>query len=372
MDTPAASPQVGDVDVSGLRIQPQPSASLSWITFGGSPGESPTLFVRSIQRLAFQQDRVDDDRWIAHYVSTCFDGDALLWYSELDEQIQSSWRSIRIALLRRYPPTTGTGVLSVPGLALSPASTTVTAKSSGEVGFIGLVGEHTLSFGYIFLDVSTGFGITSEKDKALQVVVPTAHQTDILQLRMANVPIDDKFPYLGLALFEGMMPEFGSPGFKLFEGMIVPPPLTGITQITDHRDRTYERNVPRPSRKCGGTQPNSRDSSGRIATWILAACGESMSAGLYRRGSASAKAGERVVAAAWKYNKNTEELTMTWAMDDESECELGAYLPEKERCWPPPSKSEGLHFHRPSDMTPANVGKYIEEMRVRFVFHPAF
>lgn len=77
-------------------------------------------------------------------------------------------------------------MLSVSGLALSPAPTTVTEKSSGEVGLISLVGENTVSLGYISLDVSTGFGITSEKEKALQVVVPTAQKTDILQLRMVR------------------------------------------------------------------------------------------------------------------------------------------------------------------------------------------
>ncbi|KIO32018.1 hypothetical protein M407DRAFT_19044 [Tulasnella calospora MUT 4182] len=357
METPAAAPQARDTDTSD--IIPQSSGSLIWITFGGSPGESSTVFVQSVQRLAFEQGRADDDRWIAHYVSTCFEGDALIWYSDLEEEIQGSWRNVRAALLRRYPPTSGGGPLGSSQLARSPPSTAVAAlKSSGQVGLIGLSKNDGAPQGYISVAIDgsavRGATVTLDKDEASQVIVPRAETADILHLYRAAASTDDKFPYLGLALFDHIA---------------VPEPLKGMYQVPGIRDKMYDRNAPFPSRKCNGREPYAYDGDGPIATWVLEASGESRSAAPYRRRS-DVKDGGPAVAAVWKYNEKTEELTVTWPMDDGTECELGAYLPSENRYDRRPNMSPGLHFHRIVDMTPANIGDYVVDDRVHFAFHP--
>lgn len=163
-----------------MPSEPQSLGTLPWITFGGSLGESPAAFVRSVQRLAFQQGRVDDDRWIAHYVSACFDGEALLWYSELEEEIQGSWRNVRLALLRRYLHVAG-GQLGSSGAHVTPTIGT-TIKTSGQVGLIGVAGNHGAPLGYIAFDTSAGATITLEEDQAFRVVLPRNQSTDVLQL----------------------------------------------------------------------------------------------------------------------------------------------------------------------------------------------
>lgn len=78
------------------------STELPWITFSGAPNESPSAFIQSVQRVAFQHGRVSDDRWLAEYASTCFSDDSLLWYSDLEEETCNSWRKLRKAILHEY------------------------------------------------------------------------------------------------------------------------------------------------------------------------------------------------------------------------------------------------------------------------------
>lgn len=52
--------------------------------------------------MAFQQGRLNDDRWLTEYASTCFSNDSLLWYSDLDDETCSNWKKLRKAFLQRY------------------------------------------------------------------------------------------------------------------------------------------------------------------------------------------------------------------------------------------------------------------------------
>ncbi|KAG9026201.1 hypothetical protein FS837_004691, partial [Tulasnella sp. UAMH 9824] len=101
METPAAAPSQLSREIPS-DILPQPPSAIKWMSFSGSPGESSGDFIQAIQRVAFQQGHGRDDRWIADYIATCFNGDALHWYSELDDETQDSWKKLRTALLRRY------------------------------------------------------------------------------------------------------------------------------------------------------------------------------------------------------------------------------------------------------------------------------
>ncbi|KAG9040950.1 hypothetical protein FS837_012914 [Tulasnella sp. UAMH 9824] len=81
-----------------------PQLSLTqWISFSGASNESGVSFVQSVQRIAFMQNRTEDDKWIAQYASTCFADSALEWYLTLEDKTQTSWKKLRLALVQRYP-----------------------------------------------------------------------------------------------------------------------------------------------------------------------------------------------------------------------------------------------------------------------------
>ncbi|KIO30588.1 hypothetical protein M407DRAFT_5523 [Tulasnella calospora MUT 4182] len=73
-----------------------------WISFTGGPNESVASFIQSVQRVAFQQNRIKNDEWVAELASTCFTDKALVWYLGLDKGTQSSWAKLRIALVKHY------------------------------------------------------------------------------------------------------------------------------------------------------------------------------------------------------------------------------------------------------------------------------
>lgn len=52
--------------------------------------------------MAFQQGKQRDDEWVADFAATCFGGEALEWYVDLDEESQTSWRKLRARLIQRW------------------------------------------------------------------------------------------------------------------------------------------------------------------------------------------------------------------------------------------------------------------------------
>ncbi|KIO32030.1 hypothetical protein M407DRAFT_19055 [Tulasnella calospora MUT 4182] len=94
METPAAAPSQPSSQIVS-DIVPQSSSAITWIAFSGSPGESSGDFIQAVQRVAFQQGHSRDDRWIADFIATCFNGNALHWYSELDDETQESWKKTK-------------------------------------------------------------------------------------------------------------------------------------------------------------------------------------------------------------------------------------------------------------------------------------
>ncbi|KAG8988575.1 hypothetical protein FRB94_000616 [Tulasnella sp. JGI-2019a] len=72
--------------------------------FSGDPGEDATIFVNSIQKIAFAQGRQRDNNWQADYAATCLTGPAMRWYCDLEDEERLSWSDLRRALLQRFPP----------------------------------------------------------------------------------------------------------------------------------------------------------------------------------------------------------------------------------------------------------------------------
>lgn len=74
------------------------------ITFSGdADGTACEHFIRDVRQHAFNSGKTRDTAWIADYASTCFVGGALRWYETLDDEVLGDWKSLRQALLARWP-----------------------------------------------------------------------------------------------------------------------------------------------------------------------------------------------------------------------------------------------------------------------------
>ncbi|KAG8941868.1 hypothetical protein FRC04_004045 [Tulasnella sp. 424] len=71
--------------------------------FHGIDGVEAEEWVCAIRQKALSLQKQRDNDWIADFASTCFVGDALRWYEDLDEDVQRDWRKLRLALLTQWP-----------------------------------------------------------------------------------------------------------------------------------------------------------------------------------------------------------------------------------------------------------------------------
>ncbi|KAG9014478.1 hypothetical protein FRB95_007160 [Tulasnella sp. JGI-2019a] len=96
---------------------------LEQITFEGKGSEDVTVFLQSIKRVAMIQGRQRDDDWMVDYTEASLTGDALRWFSDLDEGTLRSWRTVRNAFLKRFtaPVTNSVGV-PVPAAAVGASA----------------------------------------------------------------------------------------------------------------------------------------------------------------------------------------------------------------------------------------------------------
>lgn len=73
------------------------------LVFYGRDGSECEDFIASVTRAAFDERRPRDWGWMADLAATAFRGDALRWWSALDDGTQSDFRKLRNALLDKYP-----------------------------------------------------------------------------------------------------------------------------------------------------------------------------------------------------------------------------------------------------------------------------
>ncbi|KAG9026150.1 hypothetical protein FRB95_009357 [Tulasnella sp. JGI-2019a] len=99
------------------------------MTFAGIVGEDVPLFLQNIQQEAFKQGRQREDGWIADYALTMLRGRALIWYYDLEEDVQSSWRKLRVAIIDRFgiPDTAAGPSAIVPMVAVTPTTESIPA-----------------------------------------------------------------------------------------------------------------------------------------------------------------------------------------------------------------------------------------------------
>lgn len=74
------------------------------LEFRGRDLEECQQFIAAIIREVHAQGKLWEDEWIADYVAIHLAGDAVIWWSALDEETQRSWRLLRQAMISRYRP----------------------------------------------------------------------------------------------------------------------------------------------------------------------------------------------------------------------------------------------------------------------------
>lgn len=334
-----------------------PSADLPWLTFSGSPTEVATDFIQSVQRVAFQQRRLNDDLWLTEYVSTCFGGDALLWYSSLDDDTRNSWSKLRNMFLQRYSqaarpaspslasPTlplipVPSGATTPPPAASSPRSPSHVRRGRIEV----FLHEHATTLGFIAYnsDLET-FSIVRDMSEAQVISFTKDPNSTPFHIRMEDTPVGTQYPYVGLAVWDGGRDSY-----------VIPPPLQ--VKLFGSLDPI------RPSSACS-KKPGWIIGDRPIATWALRACTESSGLPRRRRAAKTTSSGERASSAIWKHDQSSDELSIFWLMDNDKEEELRALVPEVDG----EDRPEGFHVHRLQDWNKARSRFNEKEIGLYFV-----
>lgn len=324
------------------------STELQWLSFSGLPNESVSTFVQSVQRVALQQNRMIDDVWVAHYAAACFSGDSLLWYSDLDEAIRNSWSELRRALLRQYlqnrqhnppsavPPAPGNSYLPQPPAAGPARRARPLSQSPSDIrrGRIEVfLPQHARTVGFLaFNERASTFSTVQDLAQAQVISFPNVPLNSRFHIRMEGPQVPTQYPYLGLALK------------NVYEiaPHIIPPPLRATAMQAE--------DITRPSEYCRSKSLPGPAGRAPIATWIFRHCAQSSEAPRLRRSAKTAYSQERASSAIWIYDESTEKLSMMWRMDDDTEGELKAIVPNDGQRY----GSQGtLHMHRSRDWTPA-------------------
>lgn len=72
------------------------------IIFSGDGGLTCHQFIRGIRKGALESGHLNNDEWTAGYASIRFEGEALKWFESLDDETQTSWKLLRLAILSHY------------------------------------------------------------------------------------------------------------------------------------------------------------------------------------------------------------------------------------------------------------------------------
>lgn len=330
------------------------SNPIVWISFAGGPNESVATFIQSIQRVAFQQNRIKDDEWIAELASTCFTDKALVWYLGLGKETQSSWARLRIALVRHY-------LVQIPAQApkartpsqpkAAPIQPKPVTSTTIDVGWIEVVRpEFGDLLGFISQDSTGKFVVDASPDKALklQKVLHTDsihQQLKIYSLKFVDA-VDPQYPFLGLKLVR--FPE---------EDPNLVPPQDSVSYALACCNSSSLGKYP--------TAVGNRTTS--YATWDFVQTTESEPGPYYIRRAEGQDPKARVISAVWTSTSTVEdvaELGLTWPNGDNrsagsiTEIKLDAILHK--------GGIEGLHVHR-QNFVKGNPS-YMHESHVVLVF----
>lgn len=80
------------------------ASNTGFLSFEGRVDEDVTLFLRDFKRLALLRGRQQDEEWIADQMEASLAGSALRWYLTLETRKRRDFESLRIAMLKHFPP----------------------------------------------------------------------------------------------------------------------------------------------------------------------------------------------------------------------------------------------------------------------------
>ncbi|KAG9019211.1 hypothetical protein FRB90_005286 [Tulasnella sp. 427] len=323
-------------------------------TFSGKPEESVANFVQSVQKVAFEQDRSTDDRWISTYVGTCLSDGAMLWYISLDDRTRNNRSKLRKALVTRYnlsPPAAATPAdLAQRQLQLLAMQHMVQQRSRGLAkvaqpifqqslgGFPTrekapnelrgrievFVPEGSLWLGFLACQYAARgvvYSVCGTKNGSALVGFVPDPQGRPVQMRVESVPCDPNYPYVGVA--------FDDPGSQArlinpFTGGFDHPLQTGIGQLPNVGAGVFP--TPQMGYPHGPAQnvfqPPTAQSASINPSWSLKPCTESHLDERYHRAAKTCDVWETAAAAVWTYDPNTKEMGVVWMNSDGSEDRL--------------------------------------------------
>ncbi|KIO30585.1 hypothetical protein M407DRAFT_20310 [Tulasnella calospora MUT 4182] len=296
-----------------------------WISFAGGSNEPVAPFIQSVQRVAFQQNRIKDDEWIAELASSCFTDQALVWYLGLGKETQSSWAKLRIALAQQYlvqapaqapkPSPAKTALLPKAAQQPKPASPAITDTGRIEV----LLPEFGDRFGFLSQDSTGEFVVDPNPENALKLqkvlYTDSIHQQlKIYSLRFVN-GADPRFPFLGLKLVK--LPGEDPDVVPESNPSSVPWKASGSREFQD-----YSVSVPACCKSARFPSANpARQGTTPYATWNFVQTTESKRGPYYIRKAEGPDQKDRVVSAVWTITgpvKDVAELGLTWPKGDKS------------------------------------------------------
>ncbi|KIO16059.1 hypothetical protein M407DRAFT_13001 [Tulasnella calospora MUT 4182] len=281
---------------------------MPWLTFSGSPNEPVSAFVQSVQRVALLQNKMYDDGWIAHYAATLME------------------RKIEI-LLPNYGKT---------------------------IGFLAYRPED---------GVSTNFVIVEDLTQAPLISFPKNPQNTPFHIQIEGNPTSNQYPYLGLALKN----EHGTPSHVVPES---PPYERRPGRAYGRRRAKYMQpnlqHTVRESQFCKEEIAEQRHGSlKRVPKAGFICYSMSLDCNIlphHRRSAKTSDSQERASSAIWKYDGNTNQLSMMWMMDNDTESELRVIVLNGS------DVQNGLHIHRPEDWDRAR--RVLDESMVELYFIP--
>lgn len=189
------------------------------IIFYGIDGGEAEQFIRSITKMAHEAGRYRDNDWIIERAEVALAGDALRWYIELDQDIQTDWKRLQKAIMQRYPPPAqrifSTNIqkpLTIPTPAAAPPMPAGAPKASRKELFcLRLLYGNAITSYYLGL-YQGDLVVTSKRGEAVVVF----HDSRMNELRVAK-QINEPGSRIAVKWFNSML---GGPDSIADEGRL--------------------------------------------------------------------------------------------------------------------------------------------------------
>ncbi|KAG8904272.1 NADH-cytochrome b5 reductase [Tulasnella sp. 403] len=174
---------------------PTPNPSLDDPTFCGQDGTDCTAFINAIKKKARAEGKLRDNGWMVDLMSVSLIGDALRWYSTLDNGVKDDWQQLEQALLSKYPPQPvapptaqlipGNAAIATPAAAPPPATPSTSTFPTG-AGYVTIVADVTTAGGFISQKVDSNGHHCSVSNVGQALEVNPMPSNGMYQLKLLN------------------------------------------------------------------------------------------------------------------------------------------------------------------------------------------